>query len=84
MAEIEARLDPPPLRPRSSSHDLDGVSLPLSFPTASLIDPAGPSVEVSIGTVEIIAEAPPPLTPAPEARGGFDEYSALRNYEDWD
>jgi hypothetical protein len=60
------------------------MSSPIASSAAGTVESAVPSVEVSIGRVEIIADAPPVPASAPSARSGFDEYRALRNYEDWD
>jgi hypothetical protein len=81
---IETRLYSAPLRPRPHSQDLESVLSPGSPTTAGTIDAQVPSVEVSIGTVEIITESPPLPAPVRSARDGFAEYGALRNYEDWD
>jgi hypothetical protein len=81
---IETRLHSAPLQPRPHSQDLESVPLPGSPTTVGTIDAQVPSVEVSIGTVEIIAESPPLPAPVQSAGNGFAEYSALRNYEEWD
>ncbi len=83
--EPEIGSAPVPLRPRP---DIAGGREPAPISTAPVVTgpPAvePPPVGVSIGTVEIVVDAP--ARPADQLREdrGFEAYHALRNYEDWD
>ena len=72
----------PFLHPRTGG--VASQKTPVTDPAGASPSTAQPAVEVTIGTVEVVADVLSPPEVEPRRDQGFDAYSAMRSYEDWD
>ena len=70
----------PEVRPRTGQA---GSDTPITLAPVRPQAPQAAPLEISIGTIEIVAEPAPAAAPVIPDADGFADYRALRNYEDW-